>query len=170
MSAKRKPTKKTAKKTAKKTSPRIAAKKSASKAARKAAKKAAPPKRSAARARKTSKPAGPQIVHWEIQSQTPEALHRFYADVFGWEVNTNNLMNYGMVSSGGAQGIDGGIGGSPSPGSRVLVYANVEDIDAILQRVESLGGKTLMPRTDVGAVIMALYTDPDGNVMGVIEG
>jgi hypothetical protein len=27
-----------------------------------------------------------------------------------------------------------------------------------------------MPRTDVGPVIMALYTDPDGNVMGILEG
>jgi uncharacterized protein len=166
MSAKRKSTKKAAKKTA----PKSAAKKSAPKTARKAAKKTAPPKRTAARARKASKPSGPQVVHWEIQSQTPDALHRFYADAFGWEVNANNPMNYGMVSSGGAHGIDGGIGGSPSPGSRVLVYANVVDINAMLQKIESLGGKTHMPRTDVGAVIMALYTDPDGNVMGIIEG
>jgi predicted enzyme related to lactoylglutathione lyase len=27
-----------------------------------------------------------------------------------------------------------------------------------------------MPRTDIGMVIMAIYTDPEGNVMGVIEG
>jgi hypothetical protein len=115
-------------------------------------------------------PAGPEVVHWEIQSQSPDALHRFYADVFGWEVNAKNPMNYGLVSSGGENGIDGGIGGSPSPGSRVLVYANVADINAMLEKIESVGGKTVMPRTDVGAVIMALYTDPDGNVMGIIEG
>jgi predicted enzyme related to lactoylglutathione lyase len=162
MSAKRKSTKKAAKKTAAK-----AAKKTAPKPAKKAAKKAAPAKRSAAK--KASKPSGPKVVHWEIQSQSPEALHRFYADVFGWAIDANNPMNYGMVSSGGKDGINGGIGGSPSPGSRVLVYANVADINAMLEKIESLGGKTVMPRTDVGPVIMALYTDPDGNVMGILE-
>jgi predicted enzyme related to lactoylglutathione lyase len=146
-----------------------AAKKPAKKAApRKAAAKKAAPKRAAAR---TAKQAGPSIVHWEIQSQMPDKLHTFYADAFGWKVDANNPMNYGMVSSGGKEAIDGGIGGSPgAPGSRVLVYANVGDIVEALSKIESLGGHTVMPRTDVGPVIMALYTDPEGNVMGLIEG
>jgi len=168
MSAKRKPAKKAAKKTAVK-----AAKKAAPKAAKKVAKKTAAPKRAAARAKKAkkaTKPSGPQVVHWEIQSQSPETLHRFYADAFGWIVDANNPMNYGMVASGGEHGIDGGIGGSPAPGSRVLVYASVKDINAALEKIESLGGKTVMPRAEVGPVIMALYTDPDGNVMGILEG
>jgi hypothetical protein len=165
MSAKRKSAKKPAKKTAKPAKP---APKAAKRAAPKAAKKASPPKRAAAR--KASKPSGPQIVHWEIQSQSPDKLHGFYAGVFGWKVDANNPMNYGMVSSGGDDGINGGIGGSPAPGSRVLVYANVDDINASLAKVETHGGRTIMPRTDVGPVIMALYTDPEGNVMGIIEG
>jgi len=167
MSAKRKSAKKPAKTTKKAAKPAPkAAKKAAPKAA---ARKAAAPKRAAAR--KASKPAGPQIVHWEIQSQSPDKLHSFYADVFGWKVDANNPMNYGMVASGGKDGINGGIGGSPgTAGSRVLVYANVDDINAALARVEASGGRTIMPRTDVGPVIMALYTDPEGNVMGVIEG
>jgi predicted enzyme related to lactoylglutathione lyase len=170
MSAKRKSAKKSA---PKKTAPKKAAPKKAAappkRAARKAARKA-PSTRKAPSARKASKPSGPQIVHWEIQSQSPDKLHRFYADVFGWTVDANNPMNYGMVASGGKDGIDGGIGGSPSPGSRVLVYASVGDINTVLEKIESLGGKTVMPRTDVGPVIMALYTDPDGNVMGILEG
>jgi uncharacterized protein len=169
MSAKRKSAKKAAKKTAVKAAKK-AAPKAAKKVAKKAAKKTAAPKRTAARAKKATKPSGPQVVHWEIQSQSPESLHRFYADAFGWIVDANNPMNYGMVASGGEHGINGGIGGSPAPGSRVLVYASVEDINAALEKIESLGGKTVMPRTDVGPVIMALYTDPDGNVMGILEG
>jgi predicted enzyme related to lactoylglutathione lyase len=152
MSAKR------AKKKAKKTAPKAAA--------RKAPKKAA--KRSAART--VAKPRGPQILHWEIQSQSPDKLHGFYADVFGWKIDTNNPMRYGLVSSGrGNGGIDGGIGGSPSPGSRVVVYANVPSIPTVLDKIESLGGTTIMPRTDLGMVIIAQYLDPEGNVMGLME-
>lgn len=153
---------------AKKKAKKSAAKKPAKRAAAKkpAAKKAAP-KRAAAAPKK----AGPSIVHWEIQSTTPDKLHTFYADVFGWKIDANNPMNYGMVSSGGKEGIDGGIGGSMGGGpSKVLVYADVEDINSTLSKIESLGGRTIMPRTDIGPVIMAIYTDPEGNTMGLIEG
>jgi predicted enzyme related to lactoylglutathione lyase len=161
MSAKRKATKKPAKKIAKK---------AAAKPAKKAAAKAAAPRRAAARKTAPKKPSGPQIVHWEIQSESPDRLYSFYADAFGWKIDANNPMRYGMVASGGDDGINGGIGGSPQGGSRVLVYANVDDINEALSKIESLGGTVVMPRTDVGPVIMALYTDPEGNVMGIIEG
>jgi predicted enzyme related to lactoylglutathione lyase len=108
-------------------------------------------------------------VHWEIQAQNPVRLHDFYGEALGWDIDANNSMKYGMVASGGPEGINGGIGGSPGPGSRVLVYAQVASITALLERIESLGGKTIMPRTDMGPVIMGLYEDPEGNVMGLIE-
>jgi predicted enzyme related to lactoylglutathione lyase len=110
------------------------------------------------------------MVHWEIQSQMPERLHKFYAEAFGWKIDAKNPMNYGMVSSKGKEGIDGGIGGSEHPGSRVVVYASVRSIEDALSRIEDSGGKTIMPRTDLGMVIMALYQDPEGNTMGLVEG
>jgi predicted enzyme related to lactoylglutathione lyase len=128
-----------------------------------------PAKRRAAKAPK-KKASAAQVVHWEIQSQNPTKLHQFYADAFSWKIDANNPMRYGMVASGGPQGIDGGIGGTQAPGSRIVVYAAVPSIVTTLERIESLGGKTIMPRTDVGPVIMALYEDPEGNVMGLVEG
>jgi predicted enzyme related to lactoylglutathione lyase len=152
------------KKTAKKTTAQKAApkKSTAQKAAPKksTAQKAAPPK---------PKLIKHEIVHWEIQAQNPALLHEFYGEALGWDIDVNNEMKYGMVASGGPSGINGGIGGSPAPGSRVLVYAQVASIPAILERVEALGGKVVMPRTDIGFVVMGLYQDPEGNVMGLIE-
>jgi predicted enzyme related to lactoylglutathione lyase len=134
---------------------------------------AAKPAKRAAKSRKPAAAKGRarvhEIVHWEIQSQDPVKLHKFYAEAFGWKIDANNPMQYGMVSSAGKDGIDGGIGGTEGPGSRVVVYAEVPEIDAILERIVSLGGTTVMPRTDIGPVIMALYTDPEGNTMGLIE-
>jgi predicted enzyme related to lactoylglutathione lyase len=149
---------------------------SASRSAKKAATKKASAKKPVARksaakrsARKTPKPRGHQVVHWEIQAQSPARLHKFYGDTFGWKIDANNPMQYGMVASGGSDGIDGGIGGSQAPGSRVVVYTTVPDIPPLLDRIATLGGKTIMPRTDIGPVVMALYEDPEGNVMGLIE-
>jgi len=149
--------------------------KKGSKKAKKAGKAKAAPKRSAAKrpaARRAApakaKPRHP-VVHWEIQSQDPGRLHSFYSNVFGWKIDTNNPMNYGMVNSGGGGGIAGGIGGSQMPESRVLVYAQVPSIDDALSRVSMHGGRTVLPRQDMGPVIMALYEDPEGNLMGLVE-
>jgi predicted enzyme related to lactoylglutathione lyase len=140
-------------------------------APKKAAPKKAAPKKAArsARATKAPKPRVHSVVHWEIQSRDPARLHDFYSGALGWKIDANNPMNYGMVASKGRDGINGGIGGSQG-GSRVVVYSAVPSIPSILDRIASLGGRTVMPRTDIGPVIMALYEDPEGNVMGLIEG
>ncbi len=166
------------KKKKKKTTSKPVAKKAAKKApvkkapARKSAKKAPARKAVARKApKKVAPPPMNPIVHWEIQGQNPALLHEFYAQALGWKIDANNPMNYGMVASGGSENcINGGIGGSPAPGSRVLVYAHVKSIDATLARIASLGGKTVMPRTDIGPVIMGIYLDPEDNMMGLLEG
>jgi len=167
-------TKKKSKKSAKKTAgPKKAIAKKA--APKKAVAKKAPAKKAVAKkaARKAPAPKAPHVdhpvMHWEIQSQRPTELHAFYADVLGWAIDANNSFNYGMVTSGGAKGINGGIGGSPAPGSRVVVYAEVPAIDPVLARIAGKGGTVVMPRTDIGPVTMAIYLDPEGNTMGLIE-
>jgi uncharacterized protein len=157
-------------KKAKKTKKAAAPKKAAS--PKKAAARKSAPKKAIARRPAPSRPLGPkhQVVHWEIQSKNPEMLHAFYRDVFAWEIDTNNPMNYGMISSGaGAKGINGGIGGSMSPSSRTLVYASVPSIDEALAKIAEKGGRTIMPRSDLGMVILAVFEDPEGNAFGLVE-
>ena len=142
------------------------------KSVKKAAKKRAAKKTAARKpaAKPVPRGAAHQVVHWEIQSKAPEKLHEFYSEVFLWKINANNPMNYGMVSSGGQDGIDGGIGGAMGPTSQVLVYINVPDINATLDQINASGGRTLMPRTDMGPVIMGIFQDPEGNTLGLVEG
>jgi uncharacterized protein len=124
-------------------------------------------KRRAAKAKTLA--ATPAIIHWEIQAQDAARVQRFYADLFGWKIDAANPMNYGMVSSKGAAGINGGIGGT-SGGSRLLVYATVADINRVLAKAEALGAKTILPRTNVGPVIMGIFEDLEGNHFGILEG
>jgi uncharacterized protein len=142
-------------------------------APKKVAKKPAPAKKRSTKraqpARKASA-AGPAVIHWEIQAQDAKRIQRFYADLFGWKIDAANPMNYGMVSSKGKGGIDGGIGGTQSGQTRILVYATVADINGVLEKAVSLGAKTILPRTDVGPVIMGIFEDVEGNHFGVIEG
>jgi predicted enzyme related to lactoylglutathione lyase len=156
----------------KKAKKKAKAAKPATKVARKVAAKKVPKKKAVARKAPAKRaPRGPahQVIHWEIQSKVPERLHDFYRDVFSWSIDANNPMKYGMVSSGGEHGIDGGIGGTPGEQSSVVVYVGVPDIDETLAKVHALGGRATMPRTDIGPVIMALFQDPEGNTFGLVE-
>jgi predicted enzyme related to lactoylglutathione lyase len=54
--------------------------------------------------------------------------------------------------------------------SRVTVYVQVADLDAALRKIEGLGGSVVVGRTDVpGGPIFALFTDPAGNLVGLLE-
>ncbi len=112
---------------------------------------------------------GRPVVHFEIHGGAK--LNQFYSDLFDWHVDTNNPMNYGMVDThGGERGINGGI--SRDDDKWVTIYVDVDDIQAALDKAEQLGGKTVMPPQEVpGAnVSLALFTDPDGNRIGLVKG
>ena len=162
--------KKVASKVVKKTAPKRKAPKAASKPARKpartaskaAAKPAAPPA--------PKKRPHPAVVHWEIQSSDPARQRDFFSSLFGWTIDANNPQNYGMVSHGGADSIGGGIGDTQDATSRVTVYVEVPDIDVTLARATEMGAAMIMPRTDIGMVVMAQFRDLDGNLIGLVEG
>jgi uncharacterized protein len=44
-----------------------------------------------------------------------------------------------------------------------LIYISTDDIDATLAKAESLGAKTLTPKTEAPYGWLAVLTDPDGN-------
>lgn len=112
--------------------------------------------------------AGHPVVHWEINARDPKALHGFYADLFGWKINADNPMGYGLVTAGG-DGINGGIGPAQGlPG--VTFYVRVPDLDAVLRRVAEMGGSTAVPPTHIpDMVTFAVFTDPQGNRIGIIK-
>jgi len=113
-------------------------------------------------------PKGPRVVHWEVQAKDPAAQQRFFAELFGWTIDIGNPEGYGMVPAGGEDSIGGGIGGT-TDAPRATFYIEVEDILASLARAEALGGKTIMPRTDIGMIVMAQFRDPEGNLIGLVE-
>ena len=145
----------------KKTKPAAKAKKPAKK---KAATKRATPRRAAPK-----RAASPAVVHWEVQARDLERQQQFFSNLFGWNIDTNNPMSYGMVAGAGKDTIGGGIGPAHDQGSRVTVYVQVPDINATLERATTLGASTVMPRSEYGPVIMALFRDLEGNVIGLVE-
>jgi predicted enzyme related to lactoylglutathione lyase len=115
---------------------------------------------------------GAPVVHFEIVHPEADRLRGFYADVFDWEIDTDNPMDYGMVDNKG-EGINGGIGPAPDPDypGHVTFYVAVSDPQATLDRVAELGGETVMPPTEVpgGDLIIAMFKDPSGNLIGLAK-
>ncbi len=109
------------------------------------------------------------VTWFEITGKDGKKLQDFYSGVFGWNIDANNQMSYGMVDNAG-QGIGGGISGGDGSRNQVTFYVEVDDPQAYLNKIESKGGKTVMPVTEVpGMVIFAQFADPEGNVVGIVK-
>lgn len=115
---------------------------------------------------------GQAVAFFEVISPDYERAQKFYGELFGWQVAADPAMGgYGLVDTGAGEGaIGGGIGPSSGPGDQgVKIYVRVGDLDAYLDRAEQLGGKRLVPPTDLPGDFgrFAVFTDPDGNQVGL---
>jgi hypothetical protein len=118
------------------------------------------------------------VVHFEVMGKDAKKLQNFYSKLFDWQLEMYEAMNYGMVSAAGngndvgKGSIGGGIGqtekGAPN---YVTFYVQVPNLEATLKKAESMGGKTVVPPTEVPNVVtFAMFADPEGNVVGLVKG
>jgi predicted enzyme related to lactoylglutathione lyase len=119
---------------------------------------------------------GQPVVHFEVIGKDGEKLRSYYSELFGWEIDANNPMNYGVVQRDGnvspdGIGIGGGIGVGPEGYSgHVTFYIEVPDVEAALAKAESLGGSRMMgPDKVMEGVEIGLFNDPEGHVVGVVK-
>ena len=47
------------------------------------------------------------VVHFEIQAKDSKGMQEFYSQLFGWHIDDNNPMDYGMVDTHAEGGING---------------------------------------------------------------
>ena len=110
------------------------------------------------------------VTHFEINAQDAPATQKFYRDLFGWGIDTNNPDNYGMIDTRNeGTGINGGIGASQQGRSWVTFYVECDDPAATLAKVERLGGRRVMEPMESMNVVYALFADPEGNVIGLAK-
>ncbi|MBM4420632.1 MAG: VOC family protein [Chloroflexi bacterium] len=107
------------------------------------------------------------VTHFEINAKDQASAIRFYSSLFGWSVDTNQPGGYGLVDTRTGIGVNGGIVQNPMGQSMVTFYVDVTDVDATLQRAQNLGGRIVVPPQTMGPVTFALFSDPEGNVIGI---
>jgi len=119
---------------------------------------------------------GQPVVHFEIIGKDGAKLQSYYSELFGWEIHSDNPMNYGVVQRDGntnpdGAGIGGGVGVGPEgyPG-HVTFYIEVPDVEAALAKAESLGGSRVMdPDKVMEQIEIGQFKDPEGHVVGVVK-
>jgi hypothetical protein len=108
------------------------------------------------------------VVAWALQSRDPETMRAFYSQMFNWQIGDGPNML-----------VPAGIGG-PEPGpiglitkndaSRVVLYVQVLDLSASIDRAKTLGGSMITAPFDVpGGPTIAAIADPEGNVLGLVQ-
>ncbi len=120
---------------------------------------------------------GAPVVHFEITGKDGEALIKYYSELFGWQIDANNPLNYGAVQREGntnaeGVGIGGGVAGAPDGAAGgVTVYVEVPDVGASLAKAEGLGGTRLFGPDEVpeANLVLGQFTDPEGHVVGLIQ-
>lgn len=110
----------------------------------------------------------------ELMTSNVQAAKTFYGALLGWEMQDVNMtgMAYTLLKLGGKEigGImaipDQAAGTPPAWGA----YVTVNDVDALLIRVEKLGGKICLPPQDIPDVgRFAVIQDPQGAMLSLIS-
>jgi uncharacterized protein len=121
------------------------------------------------------------VSHFEIYADKPDALARFYTQLFDWDIQHMPEMDYRLVKSvdTGADNrptavgaINGGIAKRPEGydvnGS--VNYVMVDSIATYVEKAQKLGAKLTKGKTAVpGMGWFAMFMDPEGNHFAIFE-
>ena len=110
----------------------------------------------------------------EIRTKDIARTAKFFEDLFGWKVArqlTAEGTDYWIFDTGGearAENLSrGAFWRRPGGDAGVVMYVLVEDIDAALRTVVTLGGKVVAGKQSMGPRLYAFFADPDGTVWGL---
>lgn len=115
-----------------------------------------------------------RVTHFDMASEDPAALVKFYERVFGWKFEKwPGDFDYWMINTGNEDepGINGGLGRSDdeNPAGTVNVI-DIADIDKALGDIKAAGGDILRDKGAIpGIGWFALFKDPQGLIFGLMQ-
>jgi uncharacterized protein len=109
---------------------------------------------------------GNPVVHFEIGCGDSARTAEFFSKLFDWK--TEAMGPATMINTGADTGIQGHITAlGHEPHHYVTVYVQVDDVQAYLNKAQSLGGKIMVPPVEIPTGTFAWLGDPDGNIIGL---
>ncbi len=112
-----------------------------------------------------------RITHFEIYGDKPEKLAAFYGELFGWQMEQVEGIDYWRIrfDPNDADGVDGGLTHRPPMDPKSWIqFINVDSIDDSLALAHHLGATVLRPKTAVARTAwIAILADPAGNTFAI---
>lgn len=113
------------------------------------------------------------VGHVEIPAENINRVKDFYSNLFDWEWNYIEEMDYHIYVTKDKDGnvpAGGGIVKKENANQSILNYVNVDDIASTAAKIEELGGNVIVPKTAVpGMGWMLHFQDTEGNLMALWE-
>ena len=121
-----------------------------------------------------------KVVHFEIPTDDEARAREFYSSIFGWQLQPMDEMQYTLVRTTPVDeqtqlptepgAINGGLMKRSAETPAPVITVDVVSIDDSLKQIESSGGSTVTPRTEIpGMGAFAYFKDTEGNVVGLWE-
>ncbi|MBZ0263912.1 VOC family protein [bacterium] len=112
---------------------------------------------------------GNPIVHFEIGWPKPKEAVKFYSNLFDWDIEWVDEMNYGVIKTGDEPG--GGIMGQEDNPPHLTIYIHVDSVDDYLAKAEKLGATVVLPKTAIPNVgFIGAFRDPENQLIGLMQG
>lgn len=112
-----------------------------------------------------------RMVHFEVTAEDTARARKFY-EIFGWKSSrAMEDIDYWVVKTGeGGIGIDGAIMSREYNAQPVIHWAAVDDLDAMIEKVKTAGGKVVGEKQKVPGIGDTIYvSDTEGNNLGMIQ-
>lgn len=111
------------------------------------------------------------LTHFEIYGDQPARLAEFYRTLFGWDLEQMPGIDYWRIDAGFDEkgALSGGLTYRAIPGlNGWMLFINVPVLDDTVERIQSLGGSIVRPKTAVPkAAWVTIVADPANNIFGV---
>lgn len=113
-----------------------------------------------------------RVVHFDIPVDDPDRAGTFYREALGWKVEQYGPVEYWLLTTGSEPGA--GAEGAMAPRAQapegVIVYFDVDDIDAAIARVEGAGGGVATEKVSIPESGWSAHVrDSEGNLIGLFQ-
>jgi predicted enzyme related to lactoylglutathione lyase len=118
------------------------------------------------------------VVHFEIPADDQARARDFYGAAFDWRLDVLPELQYTNVLTTPVDeqtqqprepgAINGGMFERTGDLAHPIITVDVDDIDAALERISSLGGSVVQSKTAIpGMGYFGYFRDTEGNVLGL---
>jgi predicted enzyme related to lactoylglutathione lyase len=108
------------------------------------------------------------IVFFDIVGTELPGQAAFYKAIFDWDSGPGGQLNVPVTSP--LMGVLRTEAPQPGGVAERVLYIGVLNVNATLAAITEHGGAVVFPRLEVkGVAVIAMFTDPAGNRMGLVE-